>query len=66
MIRSHLCDYSDAYIHVKATLTVPSTAAQRAAVNNVNKKVILKRYNLIKYSDAYSKTLGSLWQYYRD
>ena len=23
-------------------------------------------YNLIEYSDAYSKTLGSLWQYYRD
>ena len=23
-------------------------------------------YNLIKYSDIYSKTSGSLWQYYRD
>ena len=23
-------------------------------------------YNLIEYSDAYSKTLGSLWQYFRD
>ena len=23
-------------------------------------------YNLIEYSDAYSKTLASLWQYYRD
>ena len=23
-------------------------------------------YNLIKRSDAYSKILGSLWQYYRD
>ena len=23
-------------------------------------------YNLIKYSDAYLKTSGSLWQYYRD
>ena len=23
-------------------------------------------YNLIEYSDAYSKTSGSLWQYYRD
>ena len=23
-------------------------------------------YNLIEYSDAHSKTLGSLWQYYRD
>ena len=23
-------------------------------------------YNLIDYSDAYSKTSGSLWQYYTD
>ena len=23
-------------------------------------------YNLIKYSDNYSKTSGSLWHYYRD
>ena len=23
-------------------------------------------YNLIEYSDAYSKTSGSLWQYYKD
>ena len=23
-------------------------------------------YNLIEYSDSYSKTLGSLWQYYKD
>ena len=23
-------------------------------------------YNLIQYSDNYSKALGSLWQYYRD
>ena len=23
-------------------------------------------YNLIKYSDNYSKTLGSLWQYHKD
>ena len=27
MIRSNLCDYSYAYIHVKATITIPSTAA---------------------------------------
>ena len=23
-------------------------------------------YNLIEYSDYYSKTSGSLWQYYKD
>ena len=38
MIRSDLCDYSDAYILVKGTITVPITAAARAAVNNTNKK----------------------------
>ena len=26
----------------------------------------MSRYNLIEYSNNYSKTLGSLWQYYRD
>ena len=24
------------------------------------------KYNLTEYSGTYSKTLGSLWQYYRD
>ena len=94
MIKSNLCDYSDAYIHVKGTITVPNTAGAAAALNNTNKKVMFKyfvpfacciseisntqvddaqdidivmpMYNLIEYSDAYSKTLGSLWQYYRD
>ena len=94
MLRSNLCDYSDTYIHVKGTITVPNTAGTGAAVNNTNKKVIFKNcapftncindinntqvddakdidivmpmYNLIEYSDPYSKTSGSLWQYYRD
>ena len=26
----------------------------------------MSMYNLIKYSDNYSKTSGSFWQYYRD
>ena len=92
IIRSSLWDYSDAYILVKGTITVPNTVAAGAAVNDTNKKVIFKNctpftdciteinntqtdekfdvvmpmYNLIEYSDAYSKTLASLWQYYRD
>ena len=41
MLRSSLCDYSDAYILVSATITVPNTAAARAAVNN-RKNIILK------------------------
>ena len=28
--------------------------------------VVVPAYNLIEYSNHYSKTLGSLWQYYRD
>ena len=28
--------------------------------------VVMPMYNLIEYSNNYSKTSGSLWQYYRD
>ena len=28
--------------------------------------VVMPLYNLIEYSDIYSKTSGSLWQYHRD
>ena len=87
ILKSSLCDYSDAYILVKGTITVKNTVA----ANKTNKKVIFKNcapfticiseinntqvdnakdidivipmYNLIEYSDNYSKTCGSLWQY---
>ena len=42
MLKSSLCDYSDAYIHVRGTITVNNTAAEGAAANNNNKKVIFK------------------------
>ena len=38
MLKSSLCDYSDAYILVKGTLSVNNTAAADAAVNNDDKK----------------------------
>ena len=38
MLRSSLCDYSDAYILVKGNVTVHNTAADSAAANNTNKK----------------------------
>ena len=94
MLKSSLCDYSDAYILVKGTISVNNTAVAGAAVNNTNKKVIFKNcapftncmseisntqvdnakdidivmpmYNLIEYSDNYTKTTGSLWQYCKD
>ena len=84
MLRSSLCDYSDAYILAKGNITVNNTAADGAAANNTDKKVIFKNcapftnciskinntqidnaeyiyivmlmYNLINYSDNYSKT----------
>ena len=94
MLRSSLCDYSDAYILVKGNISVNNTAADGAAANNTNKKVIFKNcapftnciskinntqidnaeyidivmpmYNLVEYSNNYSKTSGSLWQYCKD
>ena len=41
MLSSSLCDYSDAYILVSATITVPNAAAGRAAANN-RKTIIIK------------------------
>ena len=38
----NLCDYSDAYILVKATITVPNTGAADAEANNTNEKEIFK------------------------
>ena len=43
MIRSNLFNYSDAYIHVKATITVANTAAAAAPINNTSKKVFKDR-----------------------
>ena len=42
MIRSNLCDYSDAYILAKGIITVPNVAAAGAAVNNTNRKLLFK------------------------
>ena len=44
MLKSSLCDlvYRDSYILVKGTISVNNTAAQGAAANNTNKKVIFK------------------------
>ena len=97
MLRSNLCDYSDAYILVKGTITVTAPGVKNNA-NNIrdkrNRPVILKNnapflscitringeliedaddldivmsmYNLLEYSKNYRKTIGSLYNYYRD
>ena len=96
MSKSSLCDYSDAYILVKVTITINGRGADAAArqadergtgvsfkncapfinciseINNTqidNAKdidIVMPMYNLIKYSDNYAKTSGSLSQYFRD
>ena len=38
MPNSSFCDYSDPYILVKGTITVPNTAVISAAINNTIKK----------------------------
>ena len=92
MIRSNLCDYADAYILVKGTITItggPADATDAnkrlderdkgvifkncapfvkciSRINNTeidNPKdidIVMPMYNLIEYSDNYSKTSGSL------
>ena len=42
MLKSCFCNYSDAYILVKWTMTVPNTTSADAAVNNANKQAIYK------------------------
>ena len=74
MLRSSLCDYSDIYILVKRNISVNNTAAAGADANNTNKKVdndknidiAIPMCSLIEYSNNYSKTSGSLWQYCKD
>ena len=41
MLRSSLCDHSDAYIPVKGTIVIANTGTQES-LNNRNKKVYLR------------------------
>ena len=53
MLRSSLCDHSDAYILVEGNITVDNTAAAGAAANNTDKKVIFK--NCAPFTNCISK-----------
>ena len=53
MLRSSLCDYSDAYILAKGNVTVNNTAAGGSDANNTNKKVIFK--NCASFTSCISK-----------
>ena len=82
-------DYSDAYIVVKAGISVTGTdnanirnknltftnnAAFRSCISKTNNTfvenvdnfdILMPMYNLLEYSDNYSMTLGSFWNYYK-
>ena len=93
MLRSDLCDFSDAYIVVKRSITLAKTDRRRfidirnrflafknnapftnciSKINNVlidkaeDLDVVMPMHNLLGYSKNYRKTIGSLWNYYRD
>ena len=81
MLRYSLCDYSDSYILVKGNISVNKTAATDAyapfidCISKINSTqvdndkdidIVMPMYNLIKYSDNYSKTSGGLWKYCKD
>ena len=90
ILRSDLCDYSDAYILVKGTITVtgnhPRDRQNRplilknnapfiSCITRINEEliedaddldIVMPMYNLLEYSKNYRKTIGSLYNYYRD
>ena len=53
MLKSSLCDYSDAYILVSGTILVEDTSAADEAANNTNRKIIFK--NVARFTDCLSK-----------
>ena len=55
MLKTRLCDYSDAYIPVKE---INNTQEDNTKYLDVE----MLMYNLIEYSGNYLKTFGSLWQ----
>ena len=95
MLRSEICDYSDAYILVKGTITVngvvngveneivrrnrplilKDNAAFVSCMTKVNNEfiedaddldIVMSMDNLLEYSKNYRKTIGSLYNYYRE
>ena len=42
MLKTSLCDYGDAYVLAKETISVTNTAAQGVSANNYDKEVVLK------------------------
>ena len=53
MLRSSICDYSDAYLLVRGNIAVNNTAGAGAAANNINKKLTFK--NCAPFTNCISK-----------
>ena len=88
MLRSNLCDYSNAYILVNGTITVAgnnlkdrqnrpfllknntpfiSTRINGELIEDADDlDIVMPMYSLLEYSKNYRKTIGSLYNYYRD
>ena len=90
ILRSDLCDYSDAYILVNGIITVAgnqpryrqnrplilkNNAPFVSCITRINGEliedaddlnIVMPMYNLLEYNKNYRKTIGSLYNYYRD
>ena len=89
MLTSDLCDYYDAYVLIKGTITLAGDDENRenrpvilknnapfiSCISKINNELIentedldvaMPMYNLLEYSKNYRKTIGSLFNYYRD
>ena len=92
MLRSYLCDYSDAYIVVRGIIDLLAAAANendkagkdvafksnapfRSWIWKVKRRlidsaedlgIVMPMHNLLEYSQNYSMSSGSLWDYHRD
>ena len=92
MLKPSLCDYADAYILLKGTITITGAGDDAAAgradernkgvifhncvpftkfISKINNTeidnaqdidIVMPMYNLIEYSNNYSKRSGSLWK----
>ena len=64
MMKSSFCDYSDAYILLKGTISVENTSAANvnANINGKNSSILkLSMCNLIGYGGDYSLISGIVW-----
>ena len=59
MLRLRLCNYSDAYILVKRTITIAPVPPPAAEPNNNNKEVVFK--NFAPFTDCINEINNTQW-----